>query len=133
MNNFLLSDAKDAVSYIKSIFKSEIPKVAVILGSGLGDFTKIVKIIHSIPYKEIPSFPHNSEVQGHKGNLTLAMMDNGKEVLLMEGRFHYYQGYTPQQVVMPFIVLHLLGVDTLIICNAAGGCNPHFKQGDLMI
>ena len=133
MNNFLLSDAKDAVSYIKSIFKSEIPKVAVILGSGLGDFTKIVKIINSIPYKEIPSFPNSSEVSGHKGNLTLATIDNGKEVLLMEGRFHYYQGYTPQQVVLPIIVLHLLGVDTLIISNAAGGCNPHFKQGDLMI
>ncbi len=134
MNNFLLPDAKDAVSYIKSIFKSEIPKVAVILGSGLGDFTKIVKIIHSIPYKEIPGFPHNnSEVQGHKGNLTLAMVDNGKEILILEGRFHYYQGYTPQQVVLPIIVLHLLGVDTLIISNAAGGCNPHFKEGDLMI
>lgn len=129
----MLSDAEDAVSYIKSIFKSKIPKVAVILGSGLGDFTKIVKIIDTIKYKDIPGFPICSAVEGHKGNLTLAMMDNGKQVLLMEGRFHYYQGYSAQQVAFPIVVLNLLGVDTIIISNAAGGCNPAFKQGDLMI
>jgi purine-nucleoside phosphorylase len=128
----MLEEAQIASQYIKAHFKSEIPKTAVILGSGLGNFTKIVKIIKTIKYHDIPSFPQ-SHVAGHKGNLTLATIEDGRLILIMEGRFHYYEGYTPQQVAFPIVVFHLLGIKTLIVSNAAGGINPSFTIGDLMI
>ncbi len=132
MNNIDIAQAQPIADFIKNKFNSAIPQIAVILGSGLGNFTQIVKIIQSIPYEEIPGFPQ-SHVAGHKGNLTIAELDNGKQALIMEGRFHYYEGYTPQQVVLPIVIFHLLGIKQLIVSNAAGGINPKFSQGDLMI
>lgn len=132
MDNILYNEANVAAEYIKKQFKSDIPQCAVILGSGLGGFTQIVDIKESIKYTDIPNFPQ-SHVSGHKGNLTIAEVADGKKVLIMEGRFHYYEGYTPQQVTFPIVVFHLLGIKTLIVSNAAGGINPNFQIGDLMI
>ena len=132
MNNLMLDEAKFAAQYIKDNFKNDIPTVAVILGSGLGNFTKIVEVLETIKYHDIPSFPQ-SHVVGHKGNLTIAKVESGKNVLIMEGRFHYYEGYTPQQVTFPISVFHLLGIKTLIVSNAAGGINPTFSTCELMI
>ena len=132
MNNLMLDEAKSAAQYIKDNFNNEIPTVAVILGSGLGDFVKIVEVLETIKYQDIPSFPQ-SHVVGHRGNLTIAQVESGKNVLIMEGRFHFYEGYTPQQVTFPISVFHLLGIKTLIVSNAAGGINPTFNTCELMI
>ena len=132
MNNIDISKAQQIADFIKAGFNRPIPKTAVILGSGLGDFTKIVKIVQSIPYTDIPGFPQ-SHVAGHKGSLTIVELENGKQSLVMEGRFHYYEGYSPQQVVLPIVVFHLLDIKQIIVSNAAGGINPGFCQGDLMI
>lgn len=132
MDNILIKEATIATQYIKDNFKEAIPTTAVILGSGLGNFTQIVRILETIKYQDIPGFPQ-SHVAGHKGNLTIAEVTPGKTVLIMEGRFHYYEGYTPQQVTFPITVFHLLGIKNLIVSNAAGGINPTFNMGELMI
>ncbi len=132
MDNILFNEATIATEYINQHFKEDIPTTAVILGSGLGNFTQIVRVLETIKYQDIPSFPQ-SHVVGHKGNLTIAEVADGKTVLIMEGRFHYYEGYTPQQVTFPITVFHLLGIKNLIVSNAAGGINPKFNVGELMI
>jgi purine-nucleoside phosphorylase len=104
---------------------------AIILGSGLGNLSKEIQIEFSIAYSEIPNFPL-STVQGHKGRLILGKL-NGVNVWVMEGRFHFYEGYLAEQVVFPIRVLKLLGVQNLLLSNAAGGVNPNFKVGDLMM
>ncbi|MBY0380120.1 MAG: purine-nucleoside phosphorylase [Burkholderiales bacterium] len=132
MNNILINDAIDTANYLKQYFKSVIPDTVVILGTGLGSFTQLTKVVESIKYTDIPNFPQ-SYVVGHKGHLTIAEVDNGRRILLMEGRFHYYEGYTPQQVTFPIAVFHQIGVKNIIISNAAGGINPNFEIGDLML
>lgn len=132
MENIPNNKAQLAANYIKQHFQSEIPKIAVILGSGLGNFTKNVAVKETIKYAEIPYFPV-SHIEGHKGNLTIAKVGKDKSVLIMEGRFHYYEGYTPQEVTFPIAVFHYLGIKTLIVSNAAGGINPSFQVGDLMV
>ncbi len=132
MNNIDLQKAHLIANYIRNTFDCEIPEIAVILGSGLGDFTKMVKMIRTIPYTDIPGFPQ-SHVEGHKGSLTIVEVGNNKKALVMEGRFHYYEGYTPSEVVLPIVVFHLLGIKTLIVSNASGGINRGFESGDLMI
>lgn len=133
MQNIDLNQAQVAADYIRQQFKlNDLPSTAVILGSGLGGFTGIVNIVKTLPYKDIPGFPA-THVVGHKGQLSLALLGNGKYTLVMEGRFHYYEGYTPQIVTLPVVVLHLLGVKILVVSNAAGGINPKFTTGDLMI
>ncbi|MFZ1369675.1 MAG: purine-nucleoside phosphorylase [Ferruginibacter sp.] len=121
---------KEAVDFIKSIY-NEKPLVGLILGSGLGSFVNEIKIEKEIPYGEIPHFPV-STVEGHSGRLVFGEL-GGKKVVAMAGRFHVYEGYTADQVVFPVRVLKFLGIETLLVSNAAGGVNPAFKVGDLMI
>lgn len=133
MQNIDLTLAKTASDYIKEQFQiKDAPSAAVILGSGLGGFVSVVSIIKSIDYRDIPGFPE-SHVIGHKGRLSIAMLENGSQILIMEGRFHYYDGFTPYQITLPVMVFHLLGIKVLIVSNAAGGINSSFKVGDLMI
>lgn len=107
------------------------PKTAIVLGSGLGNFVKEIVVEKEIPYDQIPHFPV-STVEGHHGKLIIGTIE-GKPVLAMAGRFHYYEGYSAQDVIFPIRVMKLLGIETLLISNAAGGVNPKMKVGDLMI
>lgn len=107
------------------------PKIGIILGSGLGGLVDDIEILHKIPYTDIPNFPV-STVEGHSGNLIYGNL-GGKLVLAMQGRFHFYEGYAMQQVVFPVRVMKFLGIETLIVSNAAGGMNPNFAIGDLML
>lgn len=126
----LMTQLEETVSFIKSKV-SEVANTAIILGSGLGNLSKEIKADFSIPYGEIPNFPI-STVEGHKGRLILGTL-NGKKVWVMEGRFHFYEGYSAEQVVFPIRVLRLLGVQNLLLSNAAGGVNENYAVGDLMI
>jgi purine-nucleoside phosphorylase len=121
---------KEAVDFIKSIY-NEKPGVGLILGSGLGSFVNEIKVEKEIPYGDIPHFPV-STVAGHSGRLVFGEL-GGKKVVAMAGRFHVYEGYSAGQVVFPVRVLKFLGIETLLVSNAAGGVNPSFKVGDLMI
>lgn len=107
------------------------PETAIILGSGLGSLADKIEEKTIIPYREIPHFAH-STAAGHKGNLIYGKLGE-KHVLAMQGRFHYYEGYTMQQVTFPIRVMKLLGIKNLLVSNAAGGINENFKIGDLMI
>jgi purine-nucleoside phosphorylase len=107
------------------------PEYGVILGSGLGSFTDDIQIEFTLPYGEIPNFPV-STVQGHKGALVFGTIGN-KKVVAMQGRFHYYEGYSMQEVTFPVRVLKYLGVEKLIVSNASGGVNPIYKVGDIVI
>jgi purine-nucleoside phosphorylase len=104
---------------------------AVILGSGLGEFTKNLTVHQQIPYSDIPGFPV-STVKGHGGNLVLASANN-KPIIVMQGRFHYYEGYAMEDVVYPVRVMNALGIKKLILTNASGGVNPSYKVGDIMV
>ena len=132
MNNINIAKASVIADFIRNQFDCQIPEIAVILGSGLGDFTKMVKPIKTIAYKDIPGFPQ-SHVDGHKGSLSIVDLGSNKQALVMEGRFHYYEGYHPSEVVLPIVVFHLLGIKSLIVSNAAGGINSDFAAGDFMI
>ena len=132
MYNIDFHAATDAANYIKNQFNCELPNISVILGSGLGGFAAATKVLKTITYSAIPGFPHG-HVEGHKGNLSLVEVSPGKNVLMMEGRLHCYEGFSANEVAFPILVLHHLGVHNLIITNAAGGINPNFIVGDLMI
>ena len=110
---------------------SEKPKTAIILGSGLGGLIEEIKILERIAYSEIPHFPI-STVEGHVGELIIGFL-NAVPVMAMSGRFHYYEGYDMSEVVFPLRVMKLLGVERLIVTNAAGGLNEDFEAGDLML
>lgn len=107
------------------------PDIAVILGTGLGGLVNKIKLATNISYGAIPSFP-KSTAPGHKGELILGEI-SGKKVCVMEGRFHYYEGYSMQDVTYPVRVMRMLGAKILLISNAAGGLNPKFCRGDLML
>jgi purine-nucleoside phosphorylase len=132
MYNINVHAATVAANYIKNHFDCELPNVGVILGSGLGGFTALTKILKTIKYTDIPNFPHGN-VEGHKGSLSLVEVSPGRNALVMEGRLHFYEGFTANEVAFPVSVLHLLGVTNLIVSNAAGGINPGFMVGDLVI
>lgn len=106
------------------------PTIAIILGTGLGRLADKIEVIDSIPYEEIPHFPV-STVEGHCGRLLIGRL-GGKEVLAMQGRFHYYEGYDMKEVTFPIRVMYEMGIRTLFVSNAAGGMNPNFKIGTLM-
>lgn len=120
----------EAVKYLKKNYKDQ-PEVGIVLGSGLGNFTEEIEIEKEINYSDIPYFPI-STVEGHKGKLIFGTL-SGKKIVCMGGRFHYYEGYSSEEVVFPIRVLGLLGIKTLLLSNAAGGVNPSFKVGDIMI
>ena len=107
------------------------PRVGIILGSGLGALAGEVEAVASIPYSDIPGFAQSSVI-GHVGRLVLGTLE-GAQVAVMQGRLHFYEGYDLHQVTFPVRVLRTLGVDTLIVTNAAGGLNPNFSAGDLML
>ncbi len=126
----MLPKIKEAVEFIKSKYATR-PSVGIVLGSGLGSFISEINVEFKIDYEDIPNFPV-STVEGHSGQLIFGEI-GGKNVVAMAGRFHYYEGYSTQEVVFPIRVLKFLGIDTLLISNAAGGTNKTFRVGDLMI
>ena len=107
------------------------PQTAIILGSGLGKLAEEIKNPYRIPYQEIPNFPI-STVEGHSGQLIFGQLGE-TDIMAMEGRFHYYEGYSLKEVTFPIRVMNELGIKTLFVSNAAGGMNPDFEIGDLMI
>ena len=107
------------------------PKVGIILGTGLGGLVDEINIEHSISYEDIPNFPL-STVEGHTGRLIFGTL-GGKQVVAMQGRFHFYEGYSMEKVTFPVRVMKLLGIECLIVSNASGGVNPNYEVGDLMI
>jgi len=126
----LKAKVTESVDFINQKSKVK-PKIAIILGTGLGELAEDIQEKEIIPYSEIPNFPL-STVQSHSGNLVLGKLGN-KEVVAMQGRFHYYEGYSLKEVTFPVRVMKKLGADTIIISNAAGGMNRFFKRGDLML
>ncbi len=126
----MLKAIKESADFIAGRTKFT-PEVGIILGTGLGGLTEQIETEHSIDYADIPNFPV-STVEGHKGRLIFGTL-GGRKVVAMQGRFHYYEGYTPQQVVFPVRVMKLLGIKHLFVSNAAGGMNTSFRIGDLMV
>ncbi len=126
----LVKRINDAASYLQEQLKDK-PKFGLILGSGLGVLADEIENPKSIPYNDIPHFPV-STVEGHAGELVCGQL-KGKNVIAMKGRFHYYEGYTMEEVTFPVRVMKALGIETIIVTNAAGGVNRNFEPGDLMI
>ncbi len=126
----MITKINEAVSYIRSVYNVA-PSVGIVLGSGLGHFTGEMEIEKEIAYGDIPHFPV-STVEGHSGKLIFGEM-GGKKVVAMAGRFHHYEGYTSAEVVFPVRVMKYLGIETILLSNAAGGINSGFKVGDLMV
>ena len=126
----MLEKINETAAYLKGRI-ANMPKIAIILGSGLGNMVDHMTDKTVIPYNEIPNFPV-STVAGHKGNLIFGKLGD-KDVIAMQGRFHYYEGYDMKTVTFPVRVFKALGVETLIVSNAAGGMNKDFKVGDVMI
>lgn len=121
---------QETVNYINGINHFN-PEYGVILGSGLGSFTDDIKVEFTLPYNQIPNFPV-STVQGHKGALVFGTI-GGKKVVAMQGRFHYYEGYSMKEVTFPIRVLKFLGIKKLVVSNASGGVNPTYKIGEIVI
>lgn len=120
-----------AVNFLQDKLSGFQPEIGLILGSGLGALGDEVENPIVVPYEQIPNFPQ-STVEGHAGQLVMGTL-KGKKVLVMQGRFHYYEGYSIQDVTLPVKVMKKLGVDKLIVTNAAGGINRNFHPGDLML
>jgi len=130
MEHTIIHKLEETVQFIRTIY-THIPRVGIVLGSGLGNLSSEIEIEEEIPYQDIPNFPV-STVEGHRGKLVFGRL-NGRQVVVLSGRFHYYEGYSPEQVVFPIRVMKFLGVETLLLSNAAGGMNRAFRVGDLMI
>lgn len=126
----MLNKIKEAAAYIDGKLQNK-PEIGLILGSGLGVMADEVEDALVIPYSDIPHFPV-STVEGHSGELVVGQLE-GKTVLVMKGRFHYYEGYSMKEVVFPVYVMKQLGIGTLLVTNAAGGMNRAFAAGDLML
>ena len=126
----MLQKIQNAADFIRSKVE-KLPKVGIILGTGLGQLVDHIDIVKEIPYSEIPDMPV-STVEGHSGKLIFGNLGD-KYVMAMQGRFHYYEGYDMKQVTFPVRVMKALGVETLFVSNAAGGMNKEFKVGDIMI
>ena len=120
----------ETAEFISSKIESK-PEYAIVLGSGLGSLVEDIDVILEIPYKEIPNFPV-STVKGHKGSLIYGIL-NGKKVLAMNGRFHFYEGYSMKEVTFPERVFWQMGIRKLIVSNASGGVNRNFNIGDVML
>ena len=130
MKNLDVAKLNETVAFIQSKTNTK-PQAGIILGSGLGGLVNDLQVSLSLSYEEIPNFP-TSTVKGHGGKLLFGQL-NGKEVVMLSGRFHYYEGYTMQEVTFPVRVMKQLGCELLMVSNAAGGMNKAFKVGDLMI
>ncbi len=127
----MLKKIKNTASFILSRNGGFEPEVGVILGTGLGGFADAIDVRATIDYHDIPGFPV-STVEGHRGRLIFGMV-GGRRVVAMQGRFHYYEGYAPQEVVFPVRVMKFMGIRFLFVSNASGGVNPDFRTGDLMV
>lgn len=121
----------ETAGFIREYCGEQIPRIAIILGSGLGPLANHIDDSVTIPYSRIPHFQQPTAT-GHKGNLIIGTL-GGKRVMAMQGRFHYYEGYTMQQVTFPVRVMARLGVKYLFVSNAAGAVNPEYRVGDLMV
>ncbi len=126
----MLEKIKETAEYIRSQMTTQ-PHIGIILGTGLGNLATQITDSLEIPYKSIPNFPI-STVEGHSGKLIIGKL-GGVDVMAMQGRFHYYEGYNMKEVTFPVRVMHAVGIDTLFVSNASGGVNPDFEIGDLMI
>jgi len=126
----MLNEIKETAEYLKGRTGAS-PQVGIILGTGLGGLVKEIETEHVVPYEEIPHFPV-STVEGHSGKLIFGRL-GGRQVLAMQGRFHFYEGYDMKQVTFPVRVMKALGINDLVVSNASGGVNPTFEIGDLMI
>lgn len=126
----MLETIKETANYLKDKI-GEVPNTAIILGTGLGELAHEIEDKNEIPYPDIPNFPV-STVEGHSGKLIIGTL-GGKKVLAMQGRFHYYEGYTMKQVTFPIRVFQALGIEYLFVSNAAGGMNSSFNVGDIML
>lgn len=121
----------EAVEYLSQEIGDFKPEYLLILGTGLGQLAEEIDVLKAIEYDQIPHFPV-STVESHHGRLLFGHL-GGKPVVAMQGRFHYYEGYTMQEIVFPVRVTRNLGVQTLIVSNACGGLNPNFQRGDIML
>ncbi len=126
----MLEKILETVDFIKSKTNGFEPEVGIVLGSGLGGLVNVIDTQYSIPYAEIPNFPV-STVAGHQGKLILGTL-SGRKVVAMQGRFHYYEGYSTKEVTFPIRVLKYLGIKLLVLSNASGGINPDFRVSDIM-
>lgn len=126
----MLEKINQSVTFIQEKTRFN-PEVGIILGTGLGGLVNEINIEHSLNYQDIPNFPV-STVEGHQGRLIFGTLA-GKKVIAMQGRFHYYEGYSMQEVTFPVRVMKFLGIKHLIVSNASGGVNPDFEIGDIMI
>ncbi len=126
----MLEKIKATATFISEIVKKPVD-AGIILGSGLGGLVSEIEIERTIPYSEIPDFPV-STVDGHSGKLIFGKLA-GKNVLAMQGRFHYYEGYSMKEVTFPVRVMKMMGINTLFVSNASGGLNPDFKVGDVVL
>lgn len=126
----LISNINETLEVIRKYTKENYP-IGIILGTGLGGLVEDIEVKHQINYEELPHFPV-STVESHRGKLILGTI-NGKNVVAMQGRFHYYEGYTMQQIAYPVRLMKFLGVETLLVSNACGGMNPQYRKGDVMI
>lgn len=127
----MLEEIKKTAAFVKTRIGDFEPEVGVILGTGLGGFADKIDAKHVIEYEEIPGFPR-STVQGHAGRMIFGLVE-GRRVVAMQGRFHYYEGYPMTQVTLPVRVMAQLGIKCLFVSNASGGINTSFRVGDLMI
>ncbi|MDC8105443.1 purine-nucleoside phosphorylase [Chryseobacterium sp. PTM-20240506] len=126
----MLGKIKETAAFIKNIIQ-DTPDFAIVLGSGLGKLKDEVQPIHILEYKDIPNFPQTT-VAGHGGQLIYGILE-GKKVLIMSGRFHYYEGHSIETVVFPVRIFHLIGIKNLLLSNACGGVNPEFRVADIVI
>ncbi|MBA4310471.1 MAG: purine-nucleoside phosphorylase [Chlorobiaceae bacterium] len=128
--NEILKKIDETIEVIRK-YSTDNYAVGIILGTGLGGLVKEIDVKHTIEYSSLPHFPL-STVESHKGKLILGEL-GGKKVIAMQGRFHYYEGYTMQQITYPVRVMKKLGVETLLVSNACGGMNPIYRKGDIMV
>ncbi len=127
----MLNKIKETVEFIKSETSGFVPQYGIILGTGLGGLVKDIEIEHSLDYDKIPHFPV-STVESHAGRLVFGIL-GGKKIVAMQGRFHYYEGYSFQEIVFPVRVMKFLGIETLFVSNACGAVNPDIHTRDIMI
>ena len=127
----MLQRIQRIADHLKKATDGFVPETGIILGTGLSGLGKEIEVLHSISYSDIPEFPV-STVQGHPGKLLFGKL-GGKPVVAMQGRFHFYEGWTMDEVVLPVRVMKFLGIQRLFVSNACGGVNPAFETGDLMI